>query len=241
MLHNPATLLDRMCVDVANVLAAAHQTSAHIFDYPQGEPHTASNTSDLLLQAELVDARLARWPDMLPSNWNPIHVFVDMIPWDVVDAGLYGDGCDVYSDIIICSTWNDWRRAHLKVLALIARLGNDDSRGRAVIAIQQLADDICASVPFSLGSRVKPSTMYAADATYPCVEGQTVSRAHQQTAAAVGGWSLFSPLKEIVDGGMHLRKGQVEWARGQLIRLAKIYNIRPVLESLPVRRPCEEL
>ena len=230
--HNPATWLDSMYVDVANLLAAATRTSADIVNRTQCETDTMNHTSELLLRAELVDAKLATWPDMLPSNWNPIHVFTDTIPWDVVDAGLYGESCHVYPDIIVCSTWNDWRHTRLKVLALIARLGNNDSNVRAAHSIQQLTDDICASVPFILGSRVRTSAMYAVDTSYPCIEGQTVSRAHQQKAAALGGWALFVPLKETLQVEMYLRKGQSAWVRGQLLRLATVYNIRPVLERV---------
>lgn len=237
MPYNPATLLDCMCVEVANLLAHADQTSAKVFDFNHDETRRANDTSDLVRRAELVDAKLAMWPDMLSSNWSPVRVLADAIPQDVVGAGLYGDSCDVYADIIICSTWNDWRQTRLKVLALIVRLGDNDSRAVAITTIQQLADDICASVPFSLGSRVKISAMYAADANYPCVAGQRVSMAHQQRAAAVGGWNLFSPLKGMFHLGMYLRKGQGEWVGRQLIRLATIYNIRPVLDILPAHQP----
>ena len=241
LLHNPATLLDRMYVDVANLLATVDRTPADIIDCTPGEPHRATRSSDLAHRAELVDARLATWPDLLSPNWNPVQVLASAIPWDVVNAGLYGDSCDVYSDIIICGTWNDWRHVRLKVLALIARLGNNDSKARAILSIQQLADDICASIPFSLGSRVKPSTIYAADSTYPSVDGQRVPEAHQQRAAAAGGWLLFSPLKEVWHVGMYLRKGQLDWVSGQLLRLATIYNIRPILDKFPVHRRCQDL
>ncbi|KAA6412238.1 MAG: hypothetical protein FRX48_04390 [Lasallia pustulata] len=230
--HNPATLLDCMYVDVANLLATADQSSSKVFNSTQRETDIADQASQILLRAQYVDAKLATWPDMLPSNWNPISVFTDAIPWDVVDAGLYGDCCDVYPDITICSTWNDWRHTRLKVLALIATLGNNDSNVRAAHSIQQLTDDICASVPFVLGSRLRTSAMYAADANYPCIEGQTVSRAHQQKAAALGGWALFFPLKEILQVGTYLRKDQLAWVLGQLLRLATVYNIRPVLERV---------
>lgn len=230
---NPATVLDRMCADVANLLATADQTLARIFNSTGDESEAANHESELVLRAESVDAQLVRWPDMLPSNWIPTRVSINTIPQEVIDAGLYRDSCDIYSDIIICSTWNDWRHVRLKVLALVARLGDDDSRSRAVTSIQQLADDICASVPFSLGSRVKPSAMYAGDTCYPCVKGQTVSKAHQQRAAAVGGWCLFLPLKETLHAAKDMRRGQREWVSGQLRRLATVYNIRPVLDNLP--------
>lgn len=240
-LCNPATILDRMCADVANLLATADQTLAKIFDCTENETGTAIRQSELVLRAESVDAQLARWPAMLSSNWIPTRIFTNTIPEEVVNAGIYRDSCDVYSDVVICSTWNDWRYARLKVLALVARLGDHDSRARAVTSIQQLADDICASIPFSLGSRVKPTAMYAGDSTYPCVEGQTVPKSHQQRAAAVGGWFLFLPLKETFYAAKNLRRGQRGWVARQLERLATIYNIRPILEKFPTRRPCHGL
>lgn len=238
---NPATVLDRMCADVANLLAAADQILANIINCTRDETDTESRETELVLQAEAVDAQLASWPDMLSINWTPIRILTKTIPQEVVDAGVYGNSCDVYSDIVICSTWNDWRHARLKVLALVARLGDNDSRARAVTSIQQLADDICASVPFSLGSRVKPTAMYAGDTTYPSAEGQAVSQAHQQRAAAVGGWSLFLPLKETLHAANNLRRGQREWVLEQLRRLATVYNIRPVLDKIHANRPCRGL
>ena len=149
---------------------------------------------------------LATWPEVIPFSWNPIRVYAHAIPQDVIDAGLYGDSGDIYPDIISCSTWNDWRVARLKILALIARLDHGDSSIQAVATIQQLVDDTCASVPFSLGSRIKPATMYAADTSYPCAEGQAATKRHLQTAAALGGPYLFSQFKEVLNVAAYLRK-----------------------------------
>ena len=226
MPYNPATLLDLMSVDVANVLATADQIFGKVNDCAPAETESSTSTSELILRAKAVDAGLATWPEVVPSSWKPIRVYAHAIPQDVIDAGLYGDSCDIYPDIIICSTWNDWRVARLKVLTLIARLDHGDSSIQAVATIQQLVDETCASVPFSLGSRIKPAPMYAADTSYPCVEGQLVTKTHYQTAAALGGWYLFSPFKEMMKVAAYLRRGQREWIRGQLMRLAQVYDIR---------------
>lgn len=229
--QNPATLLDLMSVDVANLLATARASPSLVIDitaYDAGAGDILSESPNLLMRAKILDSKLAMWHNMVPSTWVPCHISAHQLPQNVVYAGIYSDGCDVFPDIMVCSTWNDWRVARLKVLSLIAHLGPNDTRAQALVAIQQLVDGICASIPFSLGSRTEPGLLYEMKATYPTFNGQPMSKEHQKTSYAYGGWYLFAPLKETMNVGMHLREGQLGWLRGQLIRLAKIYDVVPV-------------
>lgn len=227
MSRNPATLLDAMCIDVANLLAVADLPSALITDLDLDETEPSCDDFDLLVQAEVVDAKLATWPDCVPANWIPVQVPAYIVPKPIVDAGFYGDNCDVYPDIIICSTWNEWRVARLKVLGLIATNGDYASRYQAIETIQELVDGICASVSFSLGDRMKPEQLYEAQVSFPTVDGRPASKGHQKAAGAYGGWYLFAPFKEIMKLAMYLRDGQREWVMGQLFRMATNYGVKP--------------
>lgn len=189
MPRNPATLLDLMSVEVADLLADAAHTSPKVIDLSDEEDESSGCSDELLKRARAIDADLACWPQTLPLHWHPVRVFKDSIPQEVIDAGVYGDSCEVYPDIMICSTWNDWRVARLKVLHLIAKLSHVSSldRGEAcahvINEIQRLVDGICASVPFCLGSRTEPAPLYQAEVIYPGLKGRLDSKEHEKTAS----------------------------------------------------------
>ena len=228
----PAILLDRLLVDVANLLAVARQDLASGSGIATSiDPHTARQGSSLLSEAEFLECHLMSWAKALPSYWSPAKVSVDQVPASIVSAGFYGNPCDIYQDIMICATWNDWRTARLKVLAIIAS-HNKTGPERAAITttIQELADDICASIPFCLGSRTTPAPVHdTQNISYPTLPGttETTPEVHYRTAAAYGGWYLFPPMKQVMAVGAYLREGQMLWMALQLRRLAGVYNICP--------------
>lgn len=233
MPRNPATLLDLLSVEVADLLADAAQMPPNVIDLGAEEDESSNGTVELLERAQIIDTGLASWPETLPLHWHPVRVFKNTIPQEVIDAGIYGDSCDVYPDIMICSTWNDWRVARLKVLRLIVKLRlvstlhRGESSAQIISEIQQLVDGICASIPFCLGSRIEPAPLYQAEVIYPGLKGRFNSKEHQKTASAYGGWYLFSPFKETLQAGPYINKGQHEWLRLQLRRLAKLSDIKP--------------
>ena len=222
-----------MSVEVADLLADAANTPPKVIDSMNSEDRLSNVIDELLERAQAVDSRLASWPMTLPLHWHPVRAFKDNIPREVIDAGLYGDSCEIYPDVMICSIWNDWRVARLKVLRLIAQLclvstvDGGETVTRMISEIQQLVDGICASIPFCLGSRTEPTPLYEAKVIYPGLKGELDSREHQKTASAYGGWYLFSPFKMTMELGPYISKGQQEWLRAQLYRLARMYDIKP--------------
>ncbi len=217
MPQNPATLLDWMSVEVANVLAFEAAITASKIEDP------SISVADLLVQAKAVNRGLERWTDVIPRDWFPVSVPVEAVPQSVQDAGIYGDACDIYPDIMVAILWNDWRWTRLRVLAILARHGDDQ---KTLATMQTLADDVCASIPFCFGDRMALTPMFAAKDKYPCAEGRALPKAHPQNAAAFGGWYTITPLKETLQVARFLRKGQVNWIREQLQRLARIYNVQ---------------
>ena len=233
MPQNPATLLDLMFTEVADLLADAAQRPPEVEDLSDNADGSSSQVDELLERAQAIDASLASWPTILPLNWYPVRVFKDTIPQEVIDAGIYEDSCDIYPDVMICSTWNDWRVARLKVLRLIAKLcpmialHRSEVGTQALNEIRQLVDGICASVPFCLGSRTEPVPLYEAEVIYPGLKGRLISWEHQKTAGAYGGWYLFSPFQEIRELGPYISNDQQEWLLLQLWRLARMYDVKP--------------
>ncbi len=217
MPQNPATLLDSMSVEVANVLAFEAALTSSKIEY------SSISVADSLKRAKAVKDRLERWTDIIPKDWFPINVPAEAVPQSVRDAGIYGDACDVYPDIMVAILWNDWRWTRLRVLELLARYEDDK---QALATMQSLADDVCASVPFCFGDRMTTMPMFAAKNKYPSAEGQPLPKAHPQNAAAFGGWYMFTPLTETLHAARFLRKGQVSWIHEQLQRLGKIYDIQ---------------
>ena len=215
---NPATILDQMSVDVANVLA---------FEKSIVTGKCATTPSDaiatLVAMAKVADKRLTFWPDVVPNDWFPKRVSRDFAPESVASAGIYGDGYDIYSDVMVCCTWNFWRATRLRLLAVITRYEQDE---KAVVSIQELADAFCGTIPFVLGDRTAPTAMFATNVSYPTLNGKALSQGHHQTAAGLGGWYLHTPLNTVFDVGTYLREGQLPWLQVQGERLARIYDVR---------------
>lgn len=233
MPRNPATLLDLMSVEVAGLLADAVHTPPKVIGSGDDGDESLNRTDGLLERAQSIDACLASWPETLPLHWHPIRVFKDTIPQEVIDAGIYEGSCEIYPDIMICSTWNDWRVARLRILHLIAQLrlvsslDRGETGARIITEIEKLVNGICASIPFCLGSRTEPAPFYQADVVYPGLKGRLDSKEHEKTASAYGGWYLFRPFKESLQLGPYISESQQEWLHFQLLRLAKLYDIDP--------------
>lgn len=222
-----------MSVEVADLLADAAHIPSKTIDSIDNEDKISTKAHELLERAQAIEANLLSWPDVLPLHWYPVQVFKDDIPQQVIDAGVYGDSCDVYPDIMVCTTWNDWRVARLKVLHLIAKLypisnqiGGENAT-QVISEIQQLVDGICASIPFCLGSRTEPVPLYEAKVVYPGLKGCLKAKEHQKTATAYGGWYLFVPFKVTMELGEYISEGQRDWLRLQLYRLARMYGVKP--------------
>ena len=210
MPRNPATILDLMSVEVANILA-----------FEKSDLATGSS-SEFMDMARLADEKLATWPSLVPSDWQPVPVPRKAIPKSVQDAGVYGDGCDIYSDVLVCSAWNAWRTVRLRILALMAKYEPEKS---TLSTIQQLVDSMCATFPFLLGDRRTPAPLFAAKPEYPSKVGHPAPAAHHQMAASYGGWYMFTPLRQAINVGIYLREGQLHWIRSQGSRLADIYDV----------------
>lgn len=222
MPYNPATSLDFIGRDTANLLARAAEhglpSNADFWDH---EIHTG-----IFLEAKALDARYAQWAEQVPTEWLPFSVPRELIPQEIIDAGVNGDYCHIYSDTSVCSTWNTWRVQHIRILSLMADYEETEAKYDAVLRIQRLADDIHASVPFMLGNKVKPSWMHTMDIVYPSIPGHSVPASHYQSAAAYGGHTLWVPMRTILDFGRYMRGDQILFTIEQFQRIGRLYGVR---------------
>lgn len=225
-----------MFVKVVNFLFRAKQIS------------TIDSATSLMLirEAQVLDKEVACWPLEIPPSWHPKRLNIKEAPPAVTKAGIYDNHLDVYPNINICSRWNNWRLIRIKIHAFIAGLdasgsnvfqplSSVETRARTAPTIQprthnihvirSLAEDICASLPFCLGSRTRSSPIYATDALYPTDTGEPATSAHQKAAIAWGGWLLLHPMQEILNNAMYLKPNLLAWLVSQMQRLADLYDV----------------
>ena len=229
--------------------AAAHLTSAtvNVADLRSSaksalllpkNTESEKEVSDLLEYAISVDLLIATWPQSLPEDWNakPSDRF-DYPFGDVPKSTfVYDDKMDVYLDLWVQSIWNQYRSARINVqkviLDCISWLGTAYEHQwywRAMYAkmiVQEMADEICGSVPFALGTKMSGGPGDRNGVEFPYVGGQTASEDHRRAASALGGWHLLRPLRSCL-GTDYLRDGQKDWIIGQMQRISRIYALQP--------------
>lgn len=222
----PGIRLDSINLDLANLKA----TATSLLKTPSSELRD-SQLQWLIKEASDIDRRLSQWPDSIPDTWLPIRVTIkdNLSP----TLQLYQDYCDVYSTFFMCSLWNKMRLSQIKVRSVVLTLldnqppsfANNSRREGCLNGIQQLADDICASVPYYIGDRMRPGRAGEPGINYPRVPGRPPIIDHYQTGPTMGGWSLLIPLGMLAKMEIQFRQGQKQWLAGQMARTARIYNI----------------
>jgi hypothetical protein len=222
----PGVRLDSINLDLANLQATAFSA----INGPQTK-YRDSLLARLVNEAMEIDKRFADWPETLPDSWHPhrlsgkdhIHPTLQ----------LHQDYCDVYKTMFIASLWNKIRLAQIElrftVLSLLDNLpysvANHKKQQSCRSGIQEFADDICASVPYYIGDRIKAGRAGEPGIHYPRIPGRPPIIDHYRSGPALGGWSLLAPLGTLMKMKVPLREGQRDWIAGQMARTARIYNI----------------
>ncbi|KAL8655302.1 MAG: hypothetical protein Q9210_000970 [Variospora velana] len=187
---------------------------------------------ELLGKAKELDIRLVAWTTIMPDEWAPTIIRdPETIPRSVRDAGLYQNHCSIHKSVWTADTLNMHCTSRIKTrlvtLACLEHLNDpvfDMTRANALTSIQDLADTICASVPYHLGDRVEPRRIDDRRVQYPCVGDNATPDVHYTMAAAYGGMLLTKRLVELLKLGPLLRPGQQQWILGQMGRIKKIYT-----------------
>ena len=162
--------------------------------------------------SNIKDSHIATWITLIPVNWHPIYIKADP------DFDSYNSLCGIYPHLGVMNIYNRWRCVRIDLLS-------SDS-GYANPQLQDLIDEICASVPFGLGNRNESGPIYQPGWKYPHLGGEPTSNEHYRTAFTLGGFYLARPLMQIIGLKAELREGQREWIGWQLRRIARLYGMK---------------
>lgn len=188
-------------------------TQADLFNDPAALLDSLIRDSQTMPNGNLKDAHIATWPTLIPATWHPIYIKADL------EFDSYYGLCCIYPHLGIMNIYNRWRSVRISLLS--SYLGHTDPH-----LIQDLIDEICASVPFALGNRNKGGPIYEPGWKYPHLEGAPTSYEHYRMASTLGGFYLGRPLMQIMGLEVELRDGQREWIGRQLRRIARLYGMK---------------
>lgn len=235
--QNAAARLTSATINIADLRSCAK--SALIL------PRTTDSekeVNDLLEYTISVDLLVAAWAESLPEEWKWTSAEHFELPSASVsrEAFIYKDRKDIYLDLWVESIWNAYRSARIKVQTIILDcinwLGKPFEQQwywRAVYArmiTQEMADDLCASVPYALGTKTFGGPGDREGIEYPYDGTQKVSEDHRRSAAAFGGWHLLEPMNTSLKATC-LPDGQKEWVKAQMARIWRIYSLQAAGES----------
>ena len=219
----PGFRLDELNIELANLQLSAAQVI-------QDNGKLASHA---LERANKLDHQYADWMKTLPEDWLPTRVFgSENIPQNLREAGCYQDFCDIYKSIFVANVFTSYYSARLKTQLLIVGLldylpadPTRKARELALLTLQDMADNICASVPFHLGDRTTGGRVDDKAVRFPGAEKHGFPEGHYAISGAFGGFFLIAPLSELLSPRIILRSGQQQWIIGQIGRIRRICNI----------------
>ncbi|KAG8532498.1 uncharacterized protein KY384_002375 [Bacidia gigantensis] len=246
--QNSAARLTSVTINIADLRSCAQ--SALILPHSQA---AEQEVNDLIEYAISIDLLVAAWAESLPDSWRwqratGFDMPMQQTPSLNVDntAYQYLDKSDVYTDLWVLSVWNQYRSARIRIqsiiLSCIHYLGAAHEAQwywRSIYAkmiAQEMADELCASVPFALGTKVSggPGERDAVEFPY-VLQGAAgkgkVGPEHTRAACAIGGWHLLGPLRTVAlcegEARMEgvLREGQGKWCEEQLERVGRVYGM----------------
>lgn len=226
----PTSRLDRVMVDLANLLSdlEGYSKQTMSFDALRLDSDGLADTSPaeaLLQECFRINRSMNEWRDAVPDSWQPFRITdPEEIHYSIRAVGLYNGLCDVYSSHTVAQMMNFWRTMKITALRLIKHLSwlvgvqfmleHVPTDAEIDEEIQTLADEICACVPFHLGSRTTVSYPHEPQ-RYPAVPTWLRDSAdyidsmgrptiltdadHARTAASAGGWFLLTPLTTLME------------------------------------------
>lgn len=178
---------------------------------------------------------LAQWIESIPVGWEWLAACAFDCPAQTPRTSfVYRDRVDIYYDLWVAGMWNYYRTTRIMVQSIvlncISRITSADSphliqQSRNAMRIsQQMVDDICGSVPFHMGTKIRGGPGDDAGVEYPILATSVRSNGQWRASAALGGWNLIKPLRVALKVSC-LREGQREWLTQQLIRIGNMYSV----------------
>lgn len=223
---SPEAELHRLDFELANLQADATDSIPSITNRSLVE-------FEIFNKAQALDEQFVAWYASIPLEWYPIAVSdARSIPDSVRLAGMYQDYCNIHNSIFVADILNGHSSSRIKLqLLILSTLSSlrdpslEELESQTQATIQDLADSICASVPYFLGDRTKVLRLDDKSVQYPHLGFDTVPFEHYDSAAAYAGFFLTRRLVELLQPQVPLREGQKMWVAGQLGRIKKVYLI----------------
>ncbi|KAH0845635.1 hypothetical protein AYO21_05560 [Fonsecaea monophora] len=181
MPYNPASDLDKIAIDLANLQALFEQYKATLqAALAKGQKVLTAKDLSIIASfrrtADAIDQRLQIWADSQHSFYSPFRLAADEIPDSVREAGLYGDFCNVYPSVQLAGVWHAYNSYRLILLKMtlcadetvhnmprendVLLSESDRWRASAQERLQHCVDEICAAVPFHLGNRINAGSIH---------------------------------------------------------------------------------
>ncbi|KAF2747154.1 hypothetical protein M011DRAFT_468044 [Sporormia fimetaria CBS 119925] len=212
--ENAANRLTLICIDLPNIRAKANILTSTPYNMDLEREAYA-----IMTLAQEVDIRLQEWHQSLPQGWQPrtIRMILDAIekPEDIANAENWFGPQHVYQDVHTATLINDYRTGriycHQVMLACMKWLdqgfngldldGPIEGIPMSVFVIQQMVDEISASVPFHLDYDLQPAAQRKGT--------------ERNAAEAFGGFSLMWPLFVSANADT-VPQPQRDWLSGRL-------------------------
>jgi len=108
----------------------------------------------LIEEGDQIDQELQRWTQTLPASWNYEKILKFDGPWSV-ESGAPRE-IHIYKGIMASAEWNNYRAIRMHLLERLLELSEQcptfiTAAPTWIAALLEIAEDICASVPFTLG------------------------------------------------------------------------------------------
>jgi hypothetical protein len=224
--NNPSSSLTRLAGEVANV-------QAHIkFLLRSPLMLTSQTVNEATALIISLDQKLLDWELSLPSNWFPQPAF-DLSPANLAKFDAYDTAMDIYPDVWIAGSYNTFRLLRILLQLLIGSLSPHVlSFWPPALPIgplsylpttQRLVDEVCASVPFFLGTKHADANPESIE--YPFANNVSLSHDYRETALRLGAWFLFAPLSTCANQPL-ISPRQKDWIEMQLERLNRFPRMR---------------
>lgn len=193
------------------------------------DPLSEQQASELLNLLFEADQNLLRWEQDLPKAFFALPA-ANLSVVNLTKFDAYRSSMDTYTDIIVANMQNSFR-----VLRIVLQLLIRDVFHRVTIdrpgalpvgpmshfhTTQRLVDEVCASVPFFMGTRRVDLDPECVD--FPYARGQAMTRVQRANQMWLGTWFIFAPLYACARCP-DLRPGQSDWIQKQIKRLESLH------------------
>lgn len=202
----------------------------------QQSPASEHEINRILYLALDIDSQLKHWAETVPDAWLWVSATGFDLPSDIPhDTFIYNDRVDYYCDLNVLDIWNSYRAKRVMILSIIIecilKLGPpyDEFLAHQVKYVfrttQELVDDLCATVPYSIGTKMFGGARDQESVEYPYISMRKFTIAQRRQVAALGGWYLLENIKGCLSA-VGVCPAQRKWLMRVMVRIGKIYNIR---------------